>query len=136
MATAETMLATITQLAFSQLLKELEMYRGLTGYLKQYILYYAQVTRPLQERKTLLSKSVDVGGNARKKVVARTYVIMPTDKEFNAFYQLQQLFSRPLILVHCNPTRQLYINLNASKAFGFRAMVYHSKNNKSFPKKT
>ena len=73
MATAEAKLAAIAQLDFSQLLKNLEMYLRLTGYLKQYIPYYAQVTKPLQEHKKHLGKLVDLGGNARKKVVARTY---------------------------------------------------------------
>ena len=30
-------------------------------------------------------------------------------------------------MLHYNPSCQLYTNLNALKAFGFGAMVYHSK---------
>ena len=56
MATAEAKLVAIIQLAFPQLLKDLKMYLELTGYLKQYIPYYAQVTKPLQEHKTFLDK--------------------------------------------------------------------------------
>ena len=73
--------------------------------------------------------------------MARTYILKPTDRELNAFYHLQQLFLRPLILLHYNPSCQLYINLDASKAFCFRAMVYYSKDtitqdNNAPPKKT
>ena len=46
MATAEANLATITQLAFPHLLKDLKAYLRLTRYLRQYIPYYAQVARP------------------------------------------------------------------------------------------
>ena len=106
----------------------LEAYLGLTGYLKQYIPYYAQVARPFQERKTLFNCSVNVGGNACKKVVARKYISTPTDQELNAFHHLQQFSLRPLILLHYNPSCQLYINLDASKTLCFGAMVYHSKN--------
>ena len=45
MATAEAKLAAITQLAFPRSLKDPEAYLGLTRYLRQYILYYAQVAR-------------------------------------------------------------------------------------------
>ena len=134
MAIAKAKLVAITQLAFPQLLKGLELYLGLTGYLRQYIPYYAQVTKPLQERKTLLGKSVDVGGNAHKKVMAKTYIIMPTNRKHNASHHLQQLFSHSSILVHYNPAQQLYIDFNISKAFGFGAIVYHNKNDDSFSK--
>ena len=127
MVTAEAKLAAITQLAFPRSLKDLEAYLKLTGYLRQYIPYYAQVARPCQERKTILNCSMNIGGNTRQKAVARTYIITPTDRELNAFHHLQQLFLQPSILLHYNPSRQLYIDLNASKAFGLRAMVYHSK---------
>ena len=70
---------------------------------------------------------MNVEGNARQKLVVRMYITTLTDKELNAFYHLQQLFLQPSILLHYNPSCQLYINLNALKAFGFGAMVYHSK---------
>ena len=141
MATTEAKLAAITQLAFSRPFKNLEAYLGLTGYLTQYVLYYAQVARSLQEHKTLLNWSVNVEGNARQKVVARTYITTPTDRELNAFHHLQQLFLQPSILLHYHPSCQLYIDFDASKAFGFGAMMYHSKNSSAqntdaLPKKT
>ena len=141
MATTEAKLAAIMQLAFSRLLKNLETYLGLTEYFRQYIPYYAQVARPFQERITLLNWSVNVESNARQKVVTRTYITIPTDRELNAFHHLQQLFLRPSILWHYNPSHQLYNDLDASKAFGFEAMMYHSKDTSildtcALPKKT
>ena len=89
MATAEAKLGAITQLAFPCSLKDLEAYLEPTRYLKQYIPYYAQIGKPFQECKTLLNWSVNVKSNACQKVVARTYITMPTDRELNVFYQLQ-----------------------------------------------
>ena len=136
MATAEAKLAAILQLAFSRSLKDLEAYLGLIGYLRQYILYYAHWTRPFQKHRTLLNCSVNVGGNAHQMIVARTYIIMPSNRKLTVFHHLQQLFLQPSILLHYNQSRQLYIDLNASKAFGFRAIMYHSKDNSAPPKKT
>ena len=113
---------------FPRSFKDFKAYIELTRYFVQYIPYYAQVARPFQERKTLLNCSVNVGGNAHQNVVARMYITMPTNQKLNAFHYLQQLFLRPSILLHYNPSCQLYIDLDASKAFGFGAMVYHSKN--------
>ena len=141
MATAEAKLAAIMQLAFPRSLKDLEAYLGLIGYFRQYIPYYTQVARPLQEQKKLLNCSVNVGGNAHKKVVARTYIFTPTNQELDAFHHLQQLFLQLLILLPYTPSCQLYIDLDASKVFSFGAMVYHSKDmstqdNCALPKKT
>lgn len=51
----------------------------------------------------------------------------PTNRELQSFHELQKLLSRPTTLSHHDPEKQLYIYLDASKAFGFSAMVYHSK---------
>ena len=59
----------------------------------------------------------------------------PTDRKLNAFYHFQQLFSRSSILAHYNPTWQLYNDLDASKAFGFVAVVCYSKNDESSSQK-
>ena len=135
LATAEDKLAAITSLAFPKTLSQLEKYLGLTGYLRQYIPHYAAIAKPLQLRKTYLTRSVGVGGNARKKAAAHTHLTMPTPKELNAFHQLQKLFSSPTILHHHDEKRVLYIDLDASKEFGFGAHIYHSKEDSPDPPK-
>lgn len=97
----------------------------MTGYLRQYIAYYAAIVKPLLERKTLLRKLVTVRGNARKKQAGRLKVLVPTPKELNAFHQLQKLFASPSILHHFNKWRQLFVDLDASKEWGFGAVIYH-----------
>ena len=126
LATAEEKLAAITNLAFPKTLSALEKYLGLTGYLRQYIAHYAAIVKPLQERKTLLGRTVKVAGNARKKAANRTVLTTPTPRELNAYHQLQKMFASPTLLHHFDPRQQLYVDLDASKEFGFGAYVYHS----------
>ena len=65
LTTAEEKLTAISNLAFPETLSQLEKYLGITEYLRQYIPNYAAITKPLQERKTFLTKTISVRGNAR-----------------------------------------------------------------------
>ena len=142
LATAKDKLAAIVNIKFPRTLSALEKYLGMTGYLLQYIPYYAAIIKPLQERKTRLNynlqklwaerkptngKNTNVGGNARKSLAGRTAIEEPTPSELDSFHQLQNLFSRPTILIHYDLKRQLYADMDASKEFGFGAHVYHMK---------
>lgn len=144
LATAEDKLAAIRNLEFPRTLAALERYLGMTGYLKQYVPYYSAIVKPLQERKTLLNRTcnknlVDTSksttGSARKSEAGRSYIRTPTSKELNAYHQLQGIFASPTMLHHHDPTRQLYVDLDASKEFGFGAHIYHSKDD-ALPKAT
>ena len=44
-----------------------------------------------------------------------------------AFKTLQKLLSRPSFLYYFDDTADLYIDLDASKVYGFGAIVYHLK---------
>jgi len=46
----------IMKLEFLKNLRDLEIYLGLTGWLRQYVLYYVYITESLQEHKTLLTR--------------------------------------------------------------------------------
>ena len=129
LSTAEEKLAAISQLEFPTTLKDLETYLGMTSYLRQYTLYYAQIADPLQKRKTLLVRGLRKGieGNARKKEADRTGLTGVTPAELDAFHQLQTIYSRPTILTHHEPKRRLYVDLDTSKAKGFGTMAYHCK---------
>lgn len=129
LSTATEKLSAISQLAFPNTLSQLEKYLGMTGYLRQYVPYYAAIVKPLQLRKTLLGKSVTKGaeGTARKKQAGRLRITVLSPKELNAFDQLQKIFSSPSILYHFDQKRQLYVDLDASKESGFGAHIYHSK---------
>jgi len=57
LATTEEKLKAIAWIKFPKTLKDLETYLGLTGWLRQYVPFYAAVAAPLQERKMLLLKN-------------------------------------------------------------------------------
>ena len=126
LSTAEEKLEAISKLQFPLTLSALETYLGLTGYLRNYIPPYAQVCQPLQDRKTsLLKKSPLAKGNPRRAYARRTQLGPPSEVEQKAFETLQELLSRPTTLVHFDSKKHLYIDMDASKEFGFGACVYH-----------
>ena len=129
LATSEDKLEAIRNLEFPRTLAALERYLGMTGYLKQYVPYYSAIIKPLQERKTLLNRSCvrSTAGSARKSEAGRAYLNTPTLKELNTYHQLQGVFASVTMLHHHNLSRQMYVDLDASKEFGFGAHVYHVK---------
>jgi len=127
LATDEEKLKAIACLTFPRTLKELETYLGLTGWLRQFVPHYAAVTKPLQERKTTLLKPAPKAGNPRKSYASRTSLMEPNPAEIASFETLQSLLSKPSYLVHFDSAKRLYIDLDASKSFGFGAMIYHTK---------
>jgi len=65
-----------------------------------------------------------LSGPSRKRIAMRLQY-EPTREELDAFQDLQGAFKAPTFLVHFDRHRQLYIDLDASKVWGFAAMVYH-----------
>ena len=125
LSTPSERLAAISKLKFPHTLAALETYLGMTGYLRNYIAWYAQIARPLQDRKTELLKPSPKGGRERKSFSANTRLANPTDEELKSFTTLQDILSRPSYLIHFNPYWVLYIDIDASKDFGFGIVVYH-----------
>ncbi|KAI0997352.1 hypothetical protein K3495_g10831 [Podosphaera aphanis] len=126
LATADDKIAAISNFKFPNTLAKLETYLGLTGWLRQYIPFYAAIVDPLQARKTLLSKSI-TQNRQRKSTASRTELLFPTAREKEAFDHLQGMFKRSSILVHYDNHRQTYIDIDASKEFGVGVMIYHVK---------
>lgn len=126
LSTSEEKLAAITSLRFPKSLRELETFLGLTGWLRSSIPRYAQRANPLQQRKTELTKVIpkEAKGHARKRHSSSSYY-EPTEAEVKAFQDLQEAFSSPTFLIHFDPSRRLYIDLDASKEWGFATMIYH-----------
>ncbi len=56
-------------------------------------------------------------------------MLNPTARKPASFKTIQDLLSCPSYLVHLDPERQIFINLDASKEFGFGLMIYHLKKN-------
>lgn len=127
LATSAEKLKAIAKLRFPRTLKQLETYLGLTGWLRDYIAHYAGLSKPLQARKTELLRGGPVAGSARRNYSSRTKVKDPTEKELLSFELLQSILSEPSYLVHVDASRQLFIDLDASKEFGIGAMLYYVK---------
>ncbi|MGI4816790.1 MAG: reverse transcriptase domain-containing protein, partial [Janthinobacterium lividum] len=125
LATAEDKLKAISQLHYPETLSQLEGYLGLTGWLRQYVPFYAAIAEPLQRLKTLLLKDGPDKGAARKNYSLKTPVPAPSPSEQVSFEELQKALSKPTYLVHYSPKRQLYIDVDSSIEFGIGAMVYH-----------
>jgi hypothetical protein len=74
-------------------------------------------------------RRVTENGNSKvqhKKDSTRTHLTTPSPAELKAFHTLKMASSSPTVLVHFNPTKQLYIDLDASKEYAFGVTVYHS----------
>ena len=123
--TAEDKLKAISRIQFPSTLSQLEIYLGLTGWLRNYVPHYAAITKPLQDRKTELLAPGPKGGPDRKNFAVRTRIGPPTRVEEESFRTLQQALSKPTFLAHFDSKETLYIDLDASKRFGFGAMAYH-----------
>ena len=127
MTTSEEKIAAILNLWFPETLKDLETYLRLTEWLHNYISMYTQVIASLQKLKTLLLKSSPKGKNVRKSFTKVKDIIL-TQLEKDSFKALQEHFWKPSFLIHFDLKWWLYVNIDASKWYGFRVIVYHVKN--------
>ncbi len=126
LSTSEEKLKAVRLLKYPETLGALEYYLGLTGYLRSYIHYYAQLASPLQALKTSLLKKAPESGQQRWAYASKTKLEPPTERELAAFDALQLALSQPTTLVHHNPDRPLWIDLDTSKEFGFDAVAFHT----------
>ena len=127
LATAEDKLAAIAKLKFPTTLRQLETYLGLTGWLREYVEHYAKKSEPLQAHKTALLKGAPIAGTARKAYAGKTKILNPMDKERNSYKALQHALSMKRYLIHYNPARKLFADIDASKETGMGGMIYHAK---------
>ena len=126
LTTSEEKLKAIQLLTYPDTLGALEYYLGLTGYLCNYIYFYAQLAAPLQALKISLLRDAPVSGQQRRTYTSKPKLGVPTPQEFALFQSIQDALSHPSTLVHHNPDKTLWIDLDASKEFGFRAVIFHT----------
>ena len=126
LTTPEEKLRAIANLKFPYTLKQLETYLGFTGWMRQYIPRYAQVSEPLQERKHIMSQTGPNAGKARKQFAKIARNNSPSPAEYEAYRNIQCAFKNPTMLIHADKTRRLFIDLDAAKSdTGFGAIIYH-----------
>ena len=138
MAAAAEKIQAISKLAFPITLQDLEHYLSLTGWLRDYVPYYAQIVESLQARKTEMLRDItksESSGRKRKIAAHSTRLVEPTDVEIAAFTCLQGILSKGGFLHHFDPLRRLYVDLDSSKK-GIGVIVYHVKGDPDPPKAT
>ena len=81
LATAEDKIKAISDLQFPATLADLERYLGMTGYLRNYVPFYATIAEPLQERKTQMLKHAPAKGSPRQRYAMNESLGNTSDKE-------------------------------------------------------
>lgn len=120
-------LQTIAILYFPIILHNLEIYLGITGYLRQYIPYYIQLNRSLQKHKTVLLRQSNIPktGPKRKIYIIKTLLGHLSTAEKTVFDSLQEILSKFSYLIYYDPERQLYMDIDVSKKREFGAILYY-----------
>ena len=133
LTTSEEKLRAIKHLTYPKTLGALKYYLGLTGYLRNYIHFYAQLAAPLQALKTSHLRNAPVSGQQRRAYASKTRLGPPTPQEHASFLSIQKALSQPSTLVHHDPNKTLWIDLDASKKFGFGVVVFHTSTCENLP---
>ena len=84
MTTAEDKIKAISEKAFPKFLRDLEIYLGITGWLRYTIERYIQLSELLQDRKTNLIKGLARGYKGIKRKIQATklrYTLTEEEKE-------------------------------------------------------
>ncbi len=134
LTTSEQKLKAIQLLTYPNTLGALEYYLGPTRYLRSYIHFYVQLAASLQSLKTAFLRKAPLGSQQRRAYASKTKLDPLTPQELASFLSIQEALSRPSILVHHNPDKVLWIDLDASKEFGFGAIFFHTISGEVIPK--
>ncbi|POS82631.1 hypothetical protein EPUL_004731, partial [Erysiphe pulchra] len=118
LSSSEDKLQAISKLTFPCTLKQLEYYLCLTSWLRQYISHYAKRAAALQAQKMKLyqilrTKGISTGPK-RAREASRLYLENPTHEEIESFRSLQEAFKNVKMLVHFNPEKRLYLDIDSS----------------------
>ena len=119
---------------FSADLHKLEMYLDLTRWLWSSIPQYTQIAKLLQElkTKTIQKFSDDCCSNKMKESAYKAQTIKISFNNFiteqhKFFQKLQKAFAQSMFFYHFDWTCWLFLDLDAFKEWGFKAMIYHIK---------
>lgn len=126
LTTAKEKLNAISFLHYPDTLGALKYYLGLTGYFRSYIYYYAQLAEPLQSLKTSLLKAVPLSGQQYRAYASKTKLPPATPRQLASFEGIQAALAEPITLAYYDPDKILWIDLDASKEFGFGAIIFHT----------
>lgn len=130
LSSAKDKLQAITKLAFPRTLKQLVYYLGLTSWLRQFVDHCAKRAAALQARimklyQNLRAKDIST---VPKRAKEATHLALDnsTKDEIESVESLQEAFKNVTMLIHFNPDRKLYLDLDSS-GMSIGAMIYHSE---------
>ena len=106
LSTTKSKLKILTSLTMSETFAKLKTYFELIDYIRQYIHFYASISRSFQNLKTSLLKD-ESRNDAKKKTYTSKMKLLFTLKEEESFQTLQKTFSNAFILIHFNLKRVL-----------------------------
>lgn len=108
----------------------------MSGFIRHLIPYYSQLVEPLQQRKVNLlaegreAGKVVIGNPGKRKSYCQKTKYEPTPQETLAFESVQAKICKehPTVLLHHDPAKQLFLQIDRSLERGFGVMVFHLKN--------
>ena len=122
-------LIAIQNLRFFISLKHLKTYFDKIEYFRQYVSYYAQKAKFLQNRKTRLLQNELIKGAIRKRHARNVTLNESTFVEINSFQQLQNNLNKSIFLIHFDKIKRFYINIDVSQKKDYEIMIYYVKKN-------
>jgi hypothetical protein len=125
--TVEKKLTVIVNLIFFYTLKKLEIYVDLIDHLRVYVLWYAQVSLSLQQRKILLLKDSLIKEKSRKIFSKKIILHNLIAAKLVSYKHLQSIFRDKRFLHHCRLFRKLFIDVDSFKKREMRIMIFHVK---------
>lgn len=97
----------ISSINYSITLKDLKHYLDLTSYLRNYVFFYAQLTKLLQELKTRLLKFTLIQKSFKRTYTFRHRLKHSIDRKMISFNDLQKTLFNVNMLIHFNLKRVL-----------------------------
>ena len=119
----------IQSFRFLILLKHLKTYFDKIKYFRQYVSYYVQKVKLLQNRKTRLLQDESIKDAIKKRHARNVTLNESTFVEINSFQQLQDNLNKSTFLIHFNKIKRFYINIDVSQKRDYEVMIYHVKKN-------
>lgn len=101
----EEKLKAINSIKYLIILKKLKHYFNFTDYLRNYVSFYAQLTKLLQELKTRLLKSTLIQESFRRVYTFKHRLKYLIDLKMTSFKSLQKTLLNVNILIHFNSKR-------------------------------
>ena len=96
--------------------------------MRNYISYYAQISKLLQKRKILFLKNEFNKNNFKKRFsivrMLKEFII----EKYESYQHLQKIFNKSNFFIHFSSYRSFFINVNAFKQMNIDVMIFHVVN--------